>query len=146
MEHCAKHLCPLILTRQKSLVCPVGWTLERFKRNRVKDVLIDDDLFELVFNDSISLIAYGPMVQNETGQWSLLNLDAEDYLDAFSGARVSDVAHVFNDPGLGVYYLQIGLTQVVTFTHYRVIVEFYSFLDEASPYTTHFIGGSNGKK
>jgi len=146
MEHCAKHLCPFILTRQKSLICPVGWTLERFERNRVKDVLIDDDLFELVFNDGISLSAYGPTMQNEAGKWSLLNLDAEDYLEAFSGARVSDVAHVFDDPGQGVYYLQLGLTQEVISTHYRVIVEFYSFLDEASPYTTHHIGGSNGKK
>jgi len=146
MENCAKHFCPLILTHQKSLVCPVGWTLERFERNRVKDVLIDEDLFELVFNDGISLIAYGPTVQNQAGQWSLMNLDAEDYLDAFSGSRVTDVAHVFDDPGLGIYYLQIGLTQAVTSTHYGVIVEFYSLLDEASPYTRHFIGGSNGKK
>lgn len=146
MENCVKHFCPLILTRQKLLVCPVGWTLERFERNRVKDVLIDEDLFELVFNDGISLTAYGSTVQNEARQWSLLNLDAEDYLDAFSGARVTDVAHVFDDPGQGVYYLQIGLIQAVTCTHYRVIVEFYSFLDEASPYTTHLIGGSNGKK
>lgn len=146
MEHCVKHLCPFILTHQKSLVCPIGWTLARFEHNQVNDVLIDDDIFELVFNDGISLIASGPTMQNNKGKWSLLNLDAEDYLDAFSGARVSDVAHVFDDPGLGVYYLQIGLTQEVTFTHYRVIVEFYSFLDETSPYTTHLIGGSNGKK
>ena len=92
---CKKISLPTHSHSPEIAVCPVGWTLERFKRNRVKDVLIDDDLFELVFNDSISLIAYGPMVQNETGQWSLLNLDAEDYLDAFSGARVSDVAYVF---------------------------------------------------
>jgi len=146
MEHCAKHLCPLILTRQNSLICPVGWVLERFEHNRVKDVMIDNDLFELVFNDGISLIAYEPMTLNEAGKWSWLNLDAENYLDAFTGAHVAVVAHVFDDPEMGVYYLQIGLTQEDTFAHYRVIIEFFSLLDEASHSMTHFIGGSNGKK
>ncbi len=146
MGNCAKHLCPTILTREKARLCPIEWVLDRFEHNAIQDVLFEDDLLELVFNDGIRLTAYTPAVCSETGEWSPLELDAEGSLEAFTAARISDALYVLDDPDQGIYYLQIGLFNAQTGLRYRVIIGFYSLLDEASQHITHFIGGSNGKK
>lgn len=146
MEICSKHLCPTILTREKARLCPIDWALDRFQQNAIQDVLFEDDLLELVFNDGISLTAYRPAARSETGEWSSLELDAEGFLEVFTGARISDAMYILDDPDQGIYYLQIGLFNALTGMRYRVVIEFYSLLDEASQHITHFIGGSNGKK
>ncbi len=66
MENCSKHLCPYILIREKTRLCPIEWVLDRFQHNAIQDVLFEDDLLELVFNDGISLTAYRPAARGET--------------------------------------------------------------------------------
>jgi hypothetical protein len=146
MPNCAKHLCPLILTRGKTLICPVRWMLKRFEHITVKDVLYEDALLDLVFSDGLSLTAYSPARRDDHGHWIQLELDAEGYLAIFSGARIHEVAYILDDPSLGVYYLQIGLMQPPAGPVMRAVIEFLSLLDEASQHIPHFIGGSNGKK
>jgi hypothetical protein len=146
MPNCAKHLCPLILTREKTLLCPVSWMLDRFHHTTIKDVLFEDELLNLVFQDGLSLRVYSPTRQDDLGQWIRLELDAEGFLELLTGAQIHEVAYILDDPSQGIYYLQIGLMQAPTGPYFRAVIEFLSLLDEASQHQTHFIGGSNGKK
>jgi hypothetical protein len=146
MDNCQEHLCPFLQIGDKARICPVGWTLDRFRNNTVKDVLYEDELLELVFNDGISLTAYRPAVRVEQGHWSFLELDADGFLEIFTGARVHEVAYVFDDPNQGIYYLQLGLGNDPADPLYRVVIEFSELSDQASIRIIHFIGGSNGKK
>ncbi len=137
MPNCETHLCPLAITDTLFPLCPVEWVLERVDHHPVKDVIYEDEQLDLVFSDG--LIMTIEKVGRRVGERHLgwLEYDADEYLDAFWGARLAAIA-VIPAFELGeTCYLELTFLNPENKNEYIAIVEFFSLyrLDQNKPIT-----------
>jgi len=144
MPNCKTHLCPLAITDTLFPLCPVEWMLERIDDHPVKDVIYEDGQLDLVFSDGLimTIEKVGRRIGEKHLAW--LEYDADEYLDAFWGARLGTIAAIPAFELGETCYLELTFLNLENKNEYIAIVEFFSLynLDQNKPIT--YFGDFNG--
>src|SRR5512133_1478449 len=126
MQSCETLFGPLAITNTLFPICPVEWMLERLGHHPVKDVIFEDEQLELIFSDGLVLTTEQVFRRAEGDKVAWLEYDADEYLEAFCGAKLISVAAIPSVEPVDTCYLEVILGQPECPNEYITIVEFFS--------------------